>query len=135
GLCLGPEPSDPARPAHSTVRIVDPNDVRPGVAALHKPTPKLGRRLASHYAASSFNRPMMYASRAVSGMRREPSIRMEATVPAAISAYSLLRDMASASAASGTVSKSRTPARRITPPSRLPKLRRLGRHVLGAEPR
>src|SRR5215469_3629657 len=82
-LCLGSEPSDPARPAHSTVRIVDPDDVRPGATALHEPVPKLGRPFASHHAASSFNRAMMYASRAVSGMRREPSIRTEAIVPAA----------------------------------------------------
>ena len=42
---------------------------------------------------------------ASTGTRREPSMRTDRTTPAASSSYSLLREIASAAAASGTVSR------------------------------
>ena len=69
--------------------VLDADHVRPGGAALHDAIAEPGRVLAGgcgHQAAVlSASSLETYSSRAVSGMRRDPSMRIEAMAPLASS--------------------------------------------------
>jgi hypothetical protein len=103
GFVLGGESADPPRPAGPSLGVLDPDHVRPCTPALHDAIAELGDILAAalsavwrpggvgtnsgghHAAVPSVRSLEMYSSRAASGMRRDPSIRIEATAPLAIS--------------------------------------------------
>src|SRR5215471_9996344 len=87
GFFLGGEAADPLGLADARLRVLDADHVGPGTAALHdavaEPWGVLAGGCGHQAAVLSASSLEMYSSRAVSGMRRDPSMRTEATAPLA----------------------------------------------------